>query len=154
MIIQEVQFTKTDKQGKESQVKVMLGYCFATEILFNEMAGEEVGTFVKEAISQISEGKMPDRKKSMILIQAAMEAYYESVGKKLIQAAMEAYYESVGKKAPITEKDLKDSHHSDEFGTAIGTILGMYIKMNTSPAGENADKKKDAKEDSEDPKNA
>ena len=137
MIIQEVQFTKTDKQGKESQVKVMLGYCFATEILFNEMAGEEVGTFVKEAISQISEGKMPDRKKSMILIQAAMEAYYESVGKK----------------APITEKDLKDSHHSDEFGTAIGTLLGMYIKMNTSPAGE-SDKKKDAKEDSEDPKNA
>ena len=138
MIIQEVQFTKTDKQGKESQVKVMLGYCFATEILFNEMAGEEVGTFVKEAISQISEGKMPDRKKSMILIQAAMEAYYESVGKK----------------APITEKDLKDSHHSDEFGTAIGTILGMYIKMNTSPAGENVEKKKDTKEDSEDPKNA
>ena len=139
MIIQEVQFTKTDKQGKDSQVKVMLGYCFATEILFNEMAGEEVGTFVKEAISQISEGKMPDRKKSMILIQAAMEAYYESVGKK----------------APITEKDLKDSHHSDEFGTAIGTILGMYIKMNTSPAGE-SDKKMDAngKEDSEDPKNA
>jgi hypothetical protein len=138
MIIQEVNFTKTDKQGKESQVKVMLGYCFATEILFNEMAGEEVGTFVKEAISQISEGEMPDRKKSMILIQAAMEAYYESVGKK----------------APITEKDLKDSHHSDEFGTAIGTILGMYIKMNTSPAGENAEKKKDAKEDSEDQKNA
>lgn len=138
MIIQEVNFTKTDKQGKESQVKVMLGYCFATEILFNEMAGEEVGTFVKEAISQISEGKMPDRKKSMILIQAAMEAYYESVGKK----------------APFTEKDLKDSHHSDEFGTAIGTILGMYIKMNTSPAGENAEKKKDTKEDSEDPKNA
>ena len=138
MIIQEVQFTKTDKQGKESQVKVMLGYCFATEILFNEMAGEEVGTFVKEAISQISEGKMPDRKKSMILIQAAMEAYYESVGKK----------------APITEKDLKDSHHSDEFGTAIGTILGMYIKMNTSPAGESDDKKKDTKEAPEDPKNA
>jgi len=138
MIIQEVQFTKTDKQGKESQVKVMLGYCFATEILFNEMAGEEVGTFVKEAISQISEGKMPDRKKSMILIQAAMEAYYESVGKK----------------APITEKDLKDSHHSDEFGTAIGTILGMYIKMNTSPAGESNEKKKDTKEEPEDPKNA
>ena len=138
MIIQEVQFTKTDKQGKESQVKVMLGYCFATEILFNEMAGEEVGTFVKEAISQISEGKMPDRKKSMILIQAAMEAYYESVGKK----------------APITEKDLKDSHHSDEFGTAIGTILGMYIKMNTSPAGESDEKKKDTKEEPEDPKNA
>ena len=138
MIIQEVQFTKTDKQGKESQVKVMLGYCFATEILFNEMAGEEVGTFVKEAISQISEGKMPDRKKSMILIQAAMEAYYESVGKK----------------APFTEKDLKDSHHSDEFGTAIGTLLGMYIKMNTSPAGESDDKKKDTKETPEDPKNA
>ena len=138
MIIQEVQFTKTDKQGKESQVKVMLGYCFATEILFNEMAGEEVGTFVKEAISQISEGKMPDRKKSMILIQAAMEAYYESVGKK----------------APISEKDLKDSHHSDEFGTAIGTILGMYIKMNTSPAGESNEKKKDTKEAPEDPKNA
>ena len=138
MIIQEVQFTKTDKQGKESQVKVMLGYCFATEILFNEMAGEEVGTFVKEAISQISDGKMPDRKKSMILIQAAMEAYYESVGKK----------------APITEKDLKDSHHSDEFGTAIGTILGMYIKMNTSPAGESNEKKKDDKEEPEDPKNA
>ena len=138
MIIQEVQFTKTDKQGKESQVKVMLGYCFATEILFNEMAGEEVGTFVKEAISQISEGKMPDRKKSMILIQAAMEAYYESVGKK----------------APITEKDLKDSHHSDEFGTAIGTILGMYIKMNTSPAGESNEKKKDTNEAPEDPKNA
>ena len=119
-------------------MKVMLGYCFATEILFNEMAGEEVGTFVKEAISLISEGKMPDRKKSMILIQAAMEAYYESVGKK----------------APFTEKDLKDSHHSDEFGAAVGTILGMHIKMNTSPAGESDEKKKDTKEDSENSKNA
>ena len=119
-------------------MKVMLGYCFATEILFNEMAGEEVGTFVKEAISQISEGNMPDRKKSMILIQAAMEAYYESVGTK----------------APFTEKDLKDSHHSDEFGTAIGTILGMYIKMNTSPTGESDEKKKDTKEAPEDTKNA
>lgn len=138
MIIKEVQFTKTDKQGKESHVKVMLGYCFATEILFNELAGEEVGTFVKEAISQISEGKMPDRKKSVILIQAAMEAYYESVGKK----------------SPFTEKDLKDSHHSDEFGTAIGTILGMYIKMNTSPAGESDERKKDTKVEPEDPKNA
>jgi hypothetical protein len=137
MIIKEVKFTKTDKNGKESQVSVMLGYCFATEIAFKEMSGEDVGKFVREAVKDLGNNVNPDRQKSIYLIMAAVEAYYESIGKK----------------APITEKDLMNSHQSGEFGTALGTILGMHIKMNTPPKGDDEDKKDDS-QDEEEPKNA
>ena len=115
----------------------MLGYCFATEIAFKEMSGEDVGKFVKEAVNDLGNNVDPDRQKSIYLIIAAVEAYYESIGKK----------------APITEKDLMNSHQSGEFGTALGTILGMHIKMNTPPKGDDEDKKDDS-QDEEEPKNA
>ena len=137
MIIKEVKFTKTDKNGKESQVSVMLGYCFATEIAFKEMSGEDVGKFVRDAVKDLGNNVEPDRQKSIYLIMAAVEAYYESIGKK----------------TPITEKDLMNSHQSGEFGTALGTILGMHIKMNTPPKGDDEDKKDDS-QDEEEPKNA
>ena len=138
MIIKEVKFTKADKNGKECQVSVMLGYCFATEIAFKEMSGEDVGMFVKEAVKDLGNNVEPDRQKSIYLIMSAIEAYYESISKK----------------APITEKDLMNSHKSGEFGTALGTILGMHIKMNTPPRGDDEGKENGNQDNEEEPKNA
>ena len=131
MIIKEVIFTKADKQGNESQVKVMLGYCFATEISYKIMAEEDIHDFIREAIECIQDKKMPDTRKSIFLIMSAMQAYYESIGKK----------------APLTDKDLMYHIKVDEMGTAVGTIIAMYIEVNRLPKGEvdEQEKKEDGK---------
>lgn len=139
MITQEVQFTKTDKQGKETPVKVMLGYCFATEIMFHELAGQNVSDFVKEALEALQNNKFMEDPRTVHLIRASIESYYESVNKK----------------APITDKDIVASHHKDEIGTMFGTVLSMYLKMNMSPQGDGEDKKENQEEEvDDDSKNA
>ena len=132
MIIKEVKFTKTDKNGKESQVSVMLGYCFATEISYKILAEEDIHDFMREAIACIQDNRMPDTRKSISLILAAMQAYYESVGKK----------------APLTDKDLMYHMTSAEMGTAVGTIIGLYLEMNRAPKGESDEKEGEEEDDS------
>jgi hypothetical protein len=133
MIIKEVKFTKTDKNGKEIQVSVMLGYCFATEISYKILTDEDIYDFMREAISCIQDNRMPDTRKSISLILAAMQAYYESIGKK----------------APLTDKDLMYHMTAAEMGTAVGTIIGLYMDANRTPQGD-AEEKKEAEAD---PKN-
>ena len=135
MIIKEVKITTATKNGEKKQVSVMLGYCFATEISYKILAEEDIHDFIHEAIACIQDNRMPDTRKSISLILAAMQAYYESVGKK----------------APLTDKDLMYHMTSAEIGTAVGTIIGLYLKMNHTPNGE-ADEKKKGEE--EEPKNA
>ena len=63
---------------------VTIGYCYATEIGYKKMTGEDISMFIQEVLVCInSEPKrMPDVEKSLFLILAAMTAYYESVKKK------------------------------------------------------------------------
>lgn len=134
MIIKEVKITTVTKSGEKKQVGVMLGYCFATEISYKILAEEDIHDFIKVVIECIEKKKMPDTRKSIFLIVAAMQAYYESIGKK----------------PPLTDKDLMYYMTSSEMGTAVGTIVGLYIEANKSPNGE-AEEKKEAEAD---PKNA
>jgi hypothetical protein len=133
MIIKEVILTKADKQGNESQLKVMLGYCFATEISYKILADEDIHDFIREAIECIQDNRMPDTRKSISLILAAMQAYYESIGKK----------------APLTDKDLMYHMTASDMGTAVGTIIGLYMEANRTPQGDTEEKK----EAEADPKN-
>ena len=134
MEIKEIKITTATKSGEKKQVSVMLGYCFATEISYKILAEEDIHDFIKVAIECIEKKKMPDTRKSIFLIVAAMQAYYESIGKK----------------PPLTDKDLMYHMTASEMGTAIGTIVGLYIEANKSPKGEVDEQEK--KEDGE-PKN-
>ena len=87
------------------------------------------------AIECIEKKKMPDTRKSIFLIVAAMQAYYESIGKK----------------APLTDKDLMYHMTVAEMGTAVGTIIGLYLEANKSPKGEvDEQEKKEAGESKND----
>jgi hypothetical protein len=134
MEIKEVKITTATKSGEKKQVSVILGYCFATEISYKILAEEDIHDFIKEAIQCIQDNRMPDTRKSISLILAAMQAYYESIGKK----------------APLTDKDLMYHMTAAEMGTAVGTIIGLYMDANRTPQGE-AEEKKEAEE--ADPKN-
>lgn len=134
MEIKEVKITTVAKSGEKKQVSVMLGYCFATEISYKILAEEDIHDFIREAVECINDNRMPDSRKSIFLIMAAMQAYYDSIGKK----------------SPLTDKDLMYHMTPTEMGVAVGTIIGLYAEMNLSPKGKDEDKK----EEQADPKNA
>ena len=131
MEIKEVKITTATKNGEKKQVSVILGYCFATEISYKILADEDIHDFIKEAIESIQNNRMPDTRRSIYLILAAMQAYYESIGKK----------------APLTDKDLMYHMTAAEMGTAVGTITGLYMKANRTPSGEAEEKKEDQEAD-------
>lgn len=133
MIIKEVKITKADENGNKEQVKVMLGYCFATEISYKILADEDIHDFMAEAIVHLKNEKMPDTRKSLYLILASMQAYYERLGQKL----------------PLTDMDLMCDMTQSEMATALGTIIGMYLEMTAIPPGEEPEKR----EKDSDPKN-
>lgn len=132
MEIKEVKITTATKSGEKKQVSVMLGYCFATEISYKILADEDIHDFIREAIDCIDKKKMPDTRKSIFLIVAAMQAYYESIGKK----------------PPLTDKDLMYHMTASEMGTAVGTIVGLYLEANKSPKGEVDEQEKKEADDS------
>lgn len=134
MEIKEVKITTATKSGEKKQVSVMLGYCFATEISYKILADEDIHDFIREAVECLNDNRMPDSRKSIFLIMAAMQSYYESIGKK----------------PPLTDKDLMYHMTPTEMGVAVGTIIGLYAEMNLSPKGEDEDKK----EEQAAPKNA
>lgn len=124
MIIKEVKITKADENGNKEQVKVMLGYCFATEISYKILADEDIHDFMPEAILCLKNKKMPDTRKTLYLILAAMQAYYERLGQK----------------PPLTDMDLMCDMTQQELATALGTIIGMHIEMSAIPPGDETEK--------------
>lgn len=104
--------------------KVTLAYCYGTEISYKLLAEEECTEFIREVIASIQSKKMPDARKSIYLIIAAMNAYYESQGQK----------------NPIEDKQLIYHATPDDVGLALGTIAGLYIEFYHIPVGEPEDK--------------
>lgn len=107
--------------------QVTLAYCYATEISYKIQTGEEITAFITEAIGNIQQKKMPDTKKSIHLIIAAMQAYYESKKEKM----------------PITDNELMFEVNPTELGTAIGTIIGLRSEFYYIPSDEPKDNNTD-----------
>jgi hypothetical protein len=103
---------------------VTLGYCYATEITFKDLAGQDITDFLTEALPLIQDNKMPDIKKSIYAILSCMIAYYESIGKK----------------SPVKDTDLMNEATPLEIGTALGTFLTLRAKFYNIPKGEPAEK--------------
>ena len=102
---------------------VTLAYCYATEIAYKDCSGEDIQTFLTEAIPLIQQQQMPDVKKTLFLIIASMLSYYED-----------------DEKLPVTDKDMMREATPNEIGTALGTIITLWAKFYNIPKGEPEDK--------------
>ena len=103
---------------------VTLGYCYATEISFKILSGEDIQPFILESIQMISESKFPDTEKAIFLILAAAMAYSESHEQE----------------PPIDAKTIMYEASPTEVGTALGTVIALWTDFYHIPAGEPKDK--------------
>lgn len=110
--------------------QVTLAYCYATEIAFKDLTDQDITDFMIEAVPQIQDQKMPDAKKVVLLIVAAIMSYYQSKGDE-------------GEKTPIEDKDIMYRATAEEIGKALGVIIGLRAEFYHIPPGEPEDKPKD-----------
>lgn len=107
--------------------QVTLAYCYATEIAFKDLSNQDITDFMIEAVPQIQAQKMPDAKKVVFLIIAALMSHYQSIGEE----------------TPIEDKDIMYRATSKEIGNALGVVIGLRADFYHIPAGEPEDKPKD-----------
>jgi hypothetical protein len=125
MIKQNVTFTcRTDGTDKTEQRTVTMGYCYATEIAFKDLAGQDISDFLTEALPLIQDNKMPDIKKTIYAILSCMIAYYQSMDEE----------------PPVKDTDLMNEATPLEIGTALGTFLTLRANFYHIPNGEPAEK--------------
>ena len=105
---------------------VTLGYCYATEIAYKDLSGEDIAAIIQETIACVNTqpARMPDAKRSIYLVLAAVMAYYQSQDKD----------------APIKDTDLMNATTPLELGKALGTIINLWAKFYNIPKGEPAEK--------------
>lgn len=105
---------------------VNLGYCYATEIAYKDLSDENITDIIQDTITGINAtpSRMPDAKRSIHLVLAAIIAYYECVKKE----------------KPIKDIDIMSESTPEEIGNAIGTIIKLWAKFYNIPKGEPAEK--------------
>ena len=117
--------------------QVVLAYCYATEIGYKTLSDEDIIDFGSEIAEKIQQQQMPDIKRTIFLILASMNSYYEFNNEE----------------APISDKDLMYKSDPKEVGVALCTILGLRGKFYHLPTDEPRGEDNDKKDDKE-PKNA
>lgn len=118
------------KEVKIAGKKVTLAYCYATEIAFKDLSGEDISDFIKDAYISINDSKMPDAKKCIYAILAAILAYSNAKNED----------------APVSDNDIMNNATPEEVGNAIGTIITLRAQFYHIPTGEE-DKDKEEKPD-------
>ena len=105
---------------------VTLGYCYATEIAYKDLSGEDIADILQETFAAVNAqpARMPDTKRSIYLVLAAVMAYYQSKDED----------------APIKDTDLMNDTTPLELCTALGTIITLRAQFYNNPKGEPEDK--------------
>ena len=105
---------------------VNLGYCYATEIAYKDLSDENITDIIQDTITGINAtpSRMPDAKRSIHLVLAAIIAYYESKGED----------------APVKDSELINETSPMEVGKALGTVLSLRAEFYAVPAGEPEEK--------------
>ena len=104
--------------------QVTLAYCYATEISYKILSDEDIIDFGQEIVEKIQREQMPDIRKTIYLILAATNAYYEGKGEK----------------APVSDKELMYECTPQEIGQALGVIIGLRSQFYQVPTDEPKDK--------------
>lgn len=127
MIKENVTFTcRIDGTEETEQRTVTLGYCYATEIAYKDLSGEDITAIIQDTINSINAQppRIPDTKRSIYLVLAAVMAYYESLKQE----------------APIKDIDIMSEATPLELGTALGTIINLWAQFYNIPKGEPEEK--------------
>lgn len=105
---------------------VTLGYCYATEIAYKDLSGEDIADIIQETIAAVNAkpARMPDTKRSIYLVLAAILSYYQSKDED----------------APIKTTDLMNDATPIELGTALGAIITLWSQFYSIPKGEPEEK--------------
>lgn len=114
--------------------QITLAYCYATEISYKILSDEDIIGFSQEIVEKIQHEQMPDIKKTIFLILASMQSYYESKGEQ----------------CPITDKELMYECTPQEIGKALGTVIALRSEFYHVPSNEPKDKPADGKEEKND----
>jgi hypothetical protein len=111
--------------------QVTLAYCYATEISYKILSDEDIIDFGQEVVEKIQHEQMPDIRKTIYLILASMQSYYESKGEQ----------------CPVTDKELMYECTPQEIGMALGVIIGLRTNFYHVPSDEPKDKPAEGKEE-------
>lgn len=110
---------------------VTLAYCYATEIAYKDMADEDISVYMQEIFTSSQKGEMPDVKKAVYLILAAMMAYYNSTGEE----------------CPVKDTDIMNEATPEEFGAAIASVINLWKAFYKVPTSEKKPAKKTGKKE-------
>lgn len=102
---------------------VTLAYCFATEIAYKKLSGEDMIDYAQHAIDSINEQRDPDVERTIMAIVACMIAYYDKA-----------------ENAPVKDGDIMRQATPVEVGTAMMTIISMRQEFYHIPTGEPEEK--------------
>lgn len=113
--------------------QVTLGYCFATEIAYQDMAGENIADYMTEAYAAIQADRVPNIKKTILAILACIVSFYNSTGEE----------------APVKDSELMNEATPEELGVAIGSVIELRTDFYKVP---DADEKKPPKKEGDEKK--
>lgn len=115
MITKEITIIGINEQKEPVEKTFILGYCYATEIGFKEMAGTELSAFIQEVIKGFNATPKiePDKKTAIMAV---------------VSSAM-SYYEFKGEECPISDRDFMFSDDPEPLGAALGHIIVMYAQF-------------------------
>ena len=111
--------------GKE----VTLAYCYATEIGYKLLSDEDINAYMADAMEALKENRMPDIRKTIYVIIAAIKAYIE-------------WQEET---PAVTDRDLMYKATPLELGTALGTIIQLRADFYKVPSDEPKDEQPEGK---------
>lgn len=113
--------------------QVTLGYCFATEIAYQDMAGENIADYMTEAFAAIQADRVPNIKKTILAILACIVSYYNSTEEE----------------APVKDSELMNEATPEELGVAIGSVIELRTDFYKVP---DEDEKKPPKKEGDEKK--
>lgn len=111
--------------GKE----ITLAYCYATEIGYKLLSDEDITAYMADAMEALKESRMPDTRKTVYVIIAAINAYSEWKGEQPV----------------ISDRDLMYDATPLELGTALGTIIQLRADFYKVPSDEPKDEQPEGK---------
>ena len=113
--------------------QVTLAYCYATEISYKILADQDIMNFMQEFSNALQEEQqqMPDIQKTIFLLLACMQSYYDS---------LPAGQDGQKPKPPVTDYDLMYNCTPQELCVALGIILGLRSQFYHLPSDEPEEK--------------
>ena len=113
--------------------QVTLAYCYATEISYKILADQDIMNFMQEVSDalQAEPQQMPDIRKTIFLLLASMQSYYDS---------LPAGQNGQKPQPPVTDEDLMYHCTPQELGVALGTILSLRSQFYHLPSDEPEEK--------------